>query len=174
MKKTAREVAGLQRRQLGGSGHLGQFEADPGVRGVKHAQDPREHRRHRQPREPHAHRADLALRERPQVARQRGEATEQRLASLQQHLAGRSQFDPAARAVEEPRAKVFLQLGDCPAQRRLGDRQRLRGATKMQPSRHLAEVGELAQGFNAFVSKLRHTLGSIATLGADVANASNQ
>ena len=36
------------------------------------------------------------------------------------------------------------------------------------------EVGELAQGFNAFVSKLRHTLGSIATLGADVANASNQ
>ena len=36
------------------------------------------------------------------------------------------------------------------------------------------EVGELAQGFNAFVGKLRHTLGSIAHLGADVANASSQ
>ncbi|MEY4006238.1 MAG: hypothetical protein RLZZ221_2334 [Verrucomicrobiota bacterium] len=116
------------------------------MRGVKHAQDPREHRRHRQPREPHAHRADLAARERPQVAGQSGEAPQQRLASLQQQLAGRSQFDPTARTVEEPRAKVGLQLGHRPAQRRLGDRQRLRGATKMQPARHLAEVGELAQG----------------------------
>lgn len=36
------------------------------------------------------------------------------------------------------------------------------------------EVGDLARGFNGFVGKLRLTLGSIANLGADVANASNQ
>jgi methyl-accepting chemotaxis protein len=36
------------------------------------------------------------------------------------------------------------------------------------------EVGELADGFNAFVGKLRQTLSAIAVLSSDVANASNQ
>ena len=65
-----------------------------------------------------------------------------RRAALQHGLAGQA----ALEGEFVPRAKVFLQLGDCPAQRRLGDRQRLRGAAEMQPARHFAEVGELAQG----------------------------
>jgi len=36
------------------------------------------------------------------------------------------------------------------------------------------EVGELADGFNAFVDKLRQTLSAIAVLSGDVASASNQ
>ena len=58
----------------------------------------------------------------------------------------RAQADAAARAVEETRAEVRLQLRDRATQGRLGDRQGFGRAPEVQPARDLAEIRELAEG----------------------------
>ncbi|TNV75006.1 hypothetical protein FGO68_gene3980 [Halteria grandinella] len=145
MKKTARDLARLQRRELFRGRRLREFQADARVLLVKLAQYLRQHRRHRETREGHLHMPDFAPRQRRQIVGQGSETAQQRLASLEQQSACRRQLHAASGAIEQPHFQRAFELRDSARECRLRDGQRLRCLSKMQLARDFSEVYEVAQ-----------------------------
>ena len=145
MEEAAGDFPRPEGGQLGGSGRLIELEADAAVPAVKLPQDLREHGRHREPGEGDPHLPHLPLGGRPEAGRQGGQGAEQGLDLLGQRPAGRGQLHAPAGAQEQRHAQGGLELGDLPAERRLGERQAFGGAPEMQVVGDLPEINEVAQ-----------------------------
>jgi len=107
---------------------------------MKFPQDVRQHGRHREPRESHPDAPDFAAGNRFEFGRHRSERAEERLNSFGQRPSRSRQFDAPARAEQEAHPKLGLELKDLPAERRLGDHQRLGRAPKMEAPGHFAKI----------------------------------
>src|SRR5215216_3386485 len=140
MKKTAADIAGMERGELGGGGRFGEFEANAGVEPVELAQDFGQDGRHRQTGERDAQMTHLAASECSQIGWNGGESAEQGFDAIEEQTSGRGDFDAASGSVQQIGIKRRFKLRNGAAQRRLSDCETLGGLAKVQLPGDLPEV----------------------------------
>ena len=145
VEKSAGEVAGFERGELDGGGGLVELDANAGEALVEFAQDSGEDGGHREAGEGDTDVSDLAGGERFDFVGDRSEGAQQRFGAIEQQATGGSDFDAAARAIEEIGVEGGFELGDGAAERGLGDGERFGGFAKVELSGDLAEVDEVAE-----------------------------
>ncbi len=136
-----RDVQGAleQPLDLGRREHLApQVEPHPRELGAQRLGEVRQERVGHRAREADGQPAELARRRGPRVLLRGARRGEDRVGSIEQHLARRQQLDPARRAPQQGRPDVGLEAADELGQRRL---------RHVQPGRGSAEVQLLTDGY---------------------------
>ena len=137
------EVAGAQRGDLLRQRQFAQVEPHAGMAGGELAQHGRHQREDARGHEADRQPADLPAVRGLRLAHRLARAGEDRAGVLQERDAGVGEGDVAAGAGEQRDAELVLEAADRERQRRLRDREPLRGAAEVQL---LGERGEVAEG----------------------------
>src|SRR5688572_26479407 len=145
MEETTRERTGIQRCKLSGRRRFVEFDAYPGEPSVELTKNAGKHGSHRESGKRDSDMTYLAGREGVKFSGNRGKSTQQRLNPLEQKSAGCRDFHATTGSAQEVALERRFELRDGAAQRRLSNRECLRGFSKMQLPRHFAEVNQVAQ-----------------------------